>query len=347
MASTYHAHKNKLLNWQPGASIETLRKRAALLAEIRRFFQKRNVLELETPCLSRHSVSDPFLDPLTVIRSESEQAETKENKTFYLQTSPEYAMKRMLAAGFSDIFQISKCFRDDEIGRYHNPEFTMLEWYRSGFDMQALIDEVVELLRLCLKTDSHQQVTYTQLFQTHFELEPNRASLKTLLDLCCADNIRDYAKLIYQDSTCGKLSKEAAKDGLLQLLFNTYIEPYIGAEAPCIVTHFPASQAALAKLDDSGQFGLRFEVYYKQIELANGFEELTCAKTQRMRFEKDNELRRQLGKPQRDLDERFLAALEHGLPSCAGVALGMDRLIMLSLGKSHIQEVLTFDFNQA
>lgn len=337
------------MNWQPSAKLERLRQRAALIAQIRRFFAEHEVLEVETPAISQGTITDVHLDPLITAHALPDNSSAS---PLYLQTSPEYAMKRMLASGFPDIYQICKCFREDEIGRLHNPEFTMLEWYRRGFSMQALIDEVSELLRMVLNIDSCQkdieQYSYQALFQRHLHFDPLNASISDILEVCAKYALSDYANsLVPEQNPEHGAAHNNVKDALLQVLFSQQIEPFIGQDAPVCVTHFPASQASLAKLSDDKQSALRFEFYYRNIELANGFEELTDASSQQSRFQSDNTIRRSLGKVERPIDQRFIQALQHGLPECSGVALGLDRLVMLALGCDDISEVISFDIQRA
>ncbi|MBT1450322.1 elongation factor P--(R)-beta-lysine ligase [Glaciecola sp. XM2] len=332
-------------NWQPTATIERLRQRAAILQQVRDFFLQRNVLEVETPALSQGTVSDVHLDALT---SDHILPGQPQPTRLYLQTSPEYAMKRLLADGYPDIYQICKCFREDEIGRLHNPEFTMLEWYRRDFSMHQLIDEVGALLVSVLGVNNITQSTYQSLFLRFLDVDPLSSDLALLVKRCSENGLQEYAQQLTQlyDSGTNALV-EPLKDALLQVLFNQCIEPYIGQDVPMCVSHFPASQAALACLANDGKTALRFEFYYKGLELANGFEELTDAKAQLARFESDNLIREHLNKPSRPIDLRFLKALESGLPPCAGVALGIDRLIMLALNCEHINEVISFDITRA
>ena len=321
------------LPWQPSASLDNLRARAAIIQRIRAFFYQREVLEVDTPALSHASVTDyhlrafatQFADPLA-----------PQAKTLYLQTSPEFAMKRLLCAGSGSIFQLAKAFRNEEAGRLHNPEFTMLEWYRTGFDHHRLMDEVAELVLPILACTEVQRLTYQQAFLQCVQLDPITASL-TDLRQCCARH--GYAELAEQEDD---------KDVLLNLLFSQHVEPVISQTQPCFVYDFPASQAALARLNPADpRVAERFELYYKGVELANGFHELSNASEQRQRFIADNHKRQQAGLPQIAIDELFLAALEQGLPACAGVALGVDRLIMLSLGAQQISQVLAFGYANA
>ncbi|MDM8566750.1 EF-P lysine aminoacylase EpmA [Candidatus Halobeggiatoa sp. HSG11] len=307
------------MTWQPTASLEMLQLRTKLYQDIRKFFANRQVLEVETPILSTGSVPEPTIEPLHTNYS---------NKTqLFLQTSPELAMKRLLAAGSGAIFQITKVFRDNEVGRWHNPEFTMLEWYRPKFNKMDLIKEVDELLQTLLKSQSAECINYCELFEKYTGLNPLRASLQEL-------------QTYVQDVQNPQLLE---RDTCLQLILSQQIETKLGKKYPTIITDFPASQAALArKKTDNPQLAERFEVYVQGVELANGFYELTDPIEQRQRFEQDLVTRKKLNLPTHPLDEDFLAALEAGLPDCSGVAVGLDRLLMLITGAKHIHEVLAF-----
>ncbi|MCV2883577.1 elongation factor P--(R)-beta-lysine ligase [Aestuariibacter sp. AA17] len=319
--------------WQPSATIKALRERAALIQSIRQFFIERDVLEVETPAFSAASVTDVHLHTFS---TRFHHPLKPDAQTLYLQTSPEFAMKRLLCAGSGAIFQLSKAFRNEEGGRFHNPEFTMLEWYRPGFDHFALMNEVDALLQAVLSTEPADRMSYQEVFKTVLGIDPLTVGIEDLKSVC--------AEFGYADIAVG----ETDKDTLLQLLFSEQIEPKIGQARPVLVYHFLASQAALAKIDEQDpRVARRFEAYYKGIELANGFHELSDAQEQRSRFERDNQKRHVMGLPEMPIDAYFLEALESGLPDCAGVALGVDRLIMLALGASRISEVLAFDIDRA
>lgn len=318
--------------WRPTATISMLEQRAQLLRQIREFFFQRKVLEVETPALSAFGVSDVHLQNLAVHSASSNLP------PLFLHTSPEYAMKRLLAAGCGSIYQLAKVFRDDEQGRFHNPEFTLLEWYRVGFDDAQLMDEINSLMQQLLNCPSARRVSYQQLFMDELEIDP--------LSLDAFANLQDVL-LVYPE-IADLVKQETDLDTLLQLAMATIIEPRFSQQQPVFVYDFPASQAALAKLDDTNpQVAKRFELYFKGVELANGFAELTDADIQRKRFAQDNSQRRELGLTEMASDERFLAALEAGLPECAGVALGVDRLLMLKAGAAHIDEVLAFPLHRA
>ncbi|MCK8119541.1 elongation factor P--(R)-beta-lysine ligase [Pseudoalteromonas sp. 2CM37A] len=319
--------------WAPSASINTLKQRAAILRIIREFFYTRNVMEVETPSLSSASVTDVHLASFNTQFVGPGHAG---GLPLYLQTSPEFAMKRLLAAGSGPIFQLCKAFRNEEAGRHHNPEFTMLEWYRPGFDEFALMDEMDELMQLILNVEPAERLTYQQAFEQVLALDPLTATLRQLQTLASDHGFADIAK------------NETNKDTLLQLLFCMKVEPTIGQTKPCFVYHFPASQAALAQIcEHDNRVAGRFELYYKNMELANGFNELTNAKEQAKRFDEDNAYRAANGLNHVPMDTRLIAALEHGLPQCAGVAMGIDRLVMLATAKDTIKEVIAFDVDRA
>ncbi|QLE08216.1 elongation factor P--(R)-beta-lysine ligase [Pseudoalteromonas sp. SCSIO 43101] len=319
--------------WQPSADIETLRHRAAIIRRIREFFYARDVMEVETPSLSAASVTDVHL---ATFSTEFVGPGHAGGLPLYLQTSPEFAMKRLLAAGSGAIFQLCKAFRNEEAGSHHNPEFTMLEWYRPGFDEFALMDEMDELMQLVLGVESAERLTYQQAFMNALGVDPLTANISTLQQLATEQGFADIA------------AHETHRDTLLQLLFCMKVEPTIGQKKPCFVYHFPASQAALAQIcQHDERVAGRFELYFKNMELANGFNELTDGKEQAARFSEDNQYREANGLKQVPMDERLIAALEHGLPQCAGVALGIDRLIMLATNKQKIKDVLAFDVERA
>lgn len=320
-------------DWRPSADINTLRIRADILNTVRQFFSAKNVLEVDTPCLSNRSVTDVHLHSFsTAFRHPLKPDKT----TLYLQTSPEFAMKRLLCAGSGPIFQLSKSFRNEEAGRFHNPEFTMLEWYQPGYDDHDLMREVSELVEQVLGCGEAGKMSYQDAFIRYLEFDPLNCDLDDLKTLCSAHGFADIAQ------------GENDPDTLLQLVFSERIEPQIGLTVPCFVYDFPASQAALARLKEADpQVACRFELYFKGIELANGFYELTDAKEQGARFEKDNLRRNELGLPQIPIDERLLEAISQGLPDCAGVALGIDRLIMLATQSEKIADVLSFSVDRA
>ena len=303
-----------------------LQARAGLLALIRSFFVARDILEVDTPLLCRSGVTDSSIEPLTVERGASI------DRPRFLQSSPEYAMKRLLAAGSGAIYQLARAFRDGEAGIRHNPEFTLLEWYRPGYDHHQLMAEVAELVSACLGERPLRKFSYRQLFEQQLAIDPFTASVSDLMGLA------------RQHIDTGIVSGD--RDLWLDLLMSHVLEPQLAGLGMCFIYDYPASQAALAQVAevDGLPVGQRFELYVDGMELANGYFELTDAAEQRRRFEQDNLRRREYGLPERPLDEHLLAALEQGLPSCSGVALGVDRLLMLVMGEPDIRNVLTFDW---
>ena len=314
-----------MLNWQPSASIEDLKQRATLLSQIRDFFNQRGYLEVDTPQMSRYGVSDLYLRNI--------EAQFR-GQRYYLQTSPEYAMKRLLAAGSGPIFQLARVFRDDELGRWHNPEFTLLEWYQLNVCHHQLMDEVDALLQQILRVAPMQRMTYQQAFLDSCNVDPLTASTQQLRAVLSEHDLQNVLPPDEQDI-----------DQYLFLLMSHVVEPYLGQlDRPAAVYHFPPSQAALAKINQG--LAERFEVYYRGVELANGFHELTDASMQRQRFEQDNQLRRAHQVPEMAADEHLLAAMQHGLPPCSGVALGIDRLVALALDKARLADIMAFDFSR-
>jgi lysyl-tRNA synthetase class 2 len=275
-------------HWQPSCSVAALVARAALLTQVREFFSQRAVLEVQTALVAPHSVTDVNIESMSV------------GTHGYLQTSPEYQLKRLLAAGAPSLYQLGQAFREGERGRLHNPEFTLLEWYRLGFSDQALMVEVRELVDVVLGADDYQTITYSELVG----------------DLA---RPRDDLDLAFSEAVMGL------------------------PEGRWFVTRYPADQAALARLcDDDESVAARFELIINGVELANGYHELTDPDEQRRRFAADIEARGRRGGVEPAVDEKFLGCLEAGLPDCAGVALGIDRLLMLKLGAESLAEVMPF-----
>lgn len=318
------------MNWQPTATIEQLKQRADIVQTIRQFFAQRNVMEVDTPAMSHATVTDIHLH---TFQTEFVGPGYADGRKLYFMTSPEFHMKRLLAAGSGCIYQICKSFRNEENGRYHNPEFTMLEWYRVGFDHHQLMDEMDAMLQLVLQCGQAERMTYQQAFLKVLGVCPLEASMDELKTAAASLGLSDIA------------DPEDDRDTLLQLLFSVGVEEKIGQSVPVFVYDFPASQAALAKINaQDPRVADRFEVYFKGIELANGFHELDNPKEQLKRFEEDNAKRMEMGIATQPIDHHLIAALESGLPQCAGVALGVDRLIMLSLECDHIDQVTAFPF---
>lgn len=322
--------------WQPTARFSHLKKRADIIQQIRHFFAERNVWEVDTPLLAHYTVTDPHVIGIPAIFKQNGLQE----QTVYLQTSPEYAMKRLLAAGSGSIYQISKAFRQGDLGRLHNPEFTLLEWYRVGFDHHALMNEMDELLQAILNTPKAERFSYAALFEKFFGMNPHSASVQELIQ-CVEDHNIKWVLNLHSAET-------SERNIWLALLMTHCIEPKIGLEKPVFLYDFPVEQAALAKIRDeeTPPVASRFEVYFKGIELANGFHELQNSKEQRKRFEADILFRRQNKIDAVAMDENFLAALDAGLPDCSGVALGVDRLVMIALNAKSIDEVMSFGFDR-
>ncbi len=316
--------------WQPSASQAALKSRAQQLAFVRGFFAHRGVLEVETPILGQHGVTDPNLDGIQAHVSAGARTGG------WLQTSPEYHMKRLLAAGFGSVYQVSRVFRNGELGRRHNPEFSMLEWYREGFDDVALMSEVSDLVCGWLGCQLPETIHYRGAMERWAHIDPFEATDRELRRRC--EQWLEPEQLA-----------DLSRDGCLDLLMSFAVEPNLGRQRPAFMTGYPASQASLARVStwDGHEIAHRFELYIDGLELCNGYWELTDPQEQRRRFEADNRLRRRSGSPEMALDEAFLAALERGLPECSGVALGLDRLLMIKLGVEDIREVLAFPFDQA
>ncbi|MEQ5801304.1 EF-P lysine aminoacylase EpmA [Halomonas sp. H10-9-1] len=320
-------------DWRPTAEIATLRERARLIAEVRAFFAERGVWEVETPVLGHGGSTDVHLASLS-----AEATTPAGHERLWLQTSPEFAMKRLLAAGSGPIYQLARCFRDGEVGRRHNLEFTMLEWYRPGMPLEALVDETAALVHGVLGREPGdnpgplRRRRYRELFRDALGLDPLHAPLDTLRRLAGERGGLDMG--------------DSDRDGCLDLLMSLVIEPQLGRDGLDAVVDYPASQAALARRhrdpEDGEWVASRFELYLEGVELANGYDELTDAAEQRARFHEDNAARRARGLPEVDVDARLLAALEAGLPDGSGVALGLDRLIQLALGKERVAEVMAF-----
>lgn len=319
--------------WRPSAGLEALRQRASTFAAIREFFAERGVLEVDTPWLVAAGAMDPNLQSLSVAY---DGPGAPSGGRLWLQTSPEHAMKRLLAAGAGSIYQITHAFRAGERGLLHNPEFTLLEWYRLGWDHHALMDEVAALCRHLLGDCAVERLTYAQAFCIHLGVDPLEAPRRTL-------------EARASELGLGRAALAAlGRDALLDLLLSHRVAPALGCGRLTFVYDFPASQAALARLrPDDPRVAERFELFSAGIELANGYHELTDAAEQRLRFDRERALRARLGLALPEIDERLLAAMEAGLPACAGVAMGLDRLIMRAFGASRIDEVLAFPIERA
>ena len=321
--------------WRPTAGQAALRRRAAMLARLRAFFAERDVLEVETPLLSAETTLDLHLEPL----SSRVDAPGVEGRRMYLQTSPELAMKRLLAAGAGSIYQVCKAFRGGERGRWHNPEFTIVEWYRVGWDVDRLMREVAALIETLLASSRRlapaAYAGYADLLRRHAGIDPHEASDGDL-------------RRALQDTRSPVDPTGLDRDDLLSRLFGERVEPRLAADRVTVVSDYPASQAAMARLNAADpRTAERFEAYVGDIELANGYGELCDPAEQRQRLERDLANRRGTGRPLAPMPSRFLAALESGLPPCAGVALGFDRLLGLELGAESIDELVSFPVERA
>jgi len=325
--------------WQPTAALDILKLRARMLERIRAFFFERGVLEVETPILSSAAITDPALASLATRYT---GPLFPHGQTLYLHTSPEFPMKRLLAAGSGSIYQVCKVFRDGEAGRLHNPEFTMIEWYRVGFDHHRLMDEtgelVMQLLASSLSLQAPEKLTYREAFQRHAGLDPHAATTEEFARAAQRHRIDVPRDLRGHDDL------SIWRD----LLLTHVVEPGLGRGQLTFIYDYPASQASLARVQPGNPpLAARFELYLNGVELANGFHELADADEQRMRFERQQHARTAAGLPAVPMDAHLLDALGHGLPECAGVALGFDRLVMLAAGARSIAEVIAFAIDRA
>ena len=334
--------------WQSKASNEILLERALMLKNIRAFFDARDVIEVETPLLSHYSTTDPHLDSL--------QSHFRD-QLCYLNTSPEYAMKRLLAGCGQSIYQICKAFRDDELGPDHNPEFTMLEWYRPGYDMQQLMDEVAELVKELsnlskrssgvaspLKKPAFVCLSYQQAFEEFAGINPHQTSSEQCYQLAKINNVE-----IPQGLGVSSGADDEVDDWLDWLLMQLVL-PAFNKQGFTFLYDYPASQCALAKLAENEQQAIvakRFELFFGETELANGFHELTDAQEQLQRFQLERQRRIKAGKDVGPVDDNFIAALSSGLPDCSGVAIGLDRLLMVLTNTVCIDQVLAFSWDNA
>ena len=314
-------------SWHPGATFQTLERRASMLHSARQYFAATRALEVETPALSRTAVTD--------IHLASVEARVC-GRTAWLHTSPEYAMKRLLAAGSGDIYQVARVYRDNELGRHHNPEFTMIEWYRLNIDHHQLMEDVEALIGCMLPSrclDRAERMSYEEVMLMHAGINAFHDDNEILIAALARNNVDIPASIRNE------------RDALLDLIMSTLVGPKLGQTGLMFVYDYPASQAALARI--RGKVASRFEAYLDGVELANGFHELSDVNEQRARFAADNRQRQQRGLPVNSIDEHFLAALSQGLPDCSGVALGFDRLVMCAIGATHIDEAVAFSFERS
>lgn len=322
-------------SWQPTAEIETLRLRARSLERVRRFFADRQVLEVETPVLCSAAVTDPH------IASISCQLNSLLDRKLYLRTSPEFHMKRLLAAGMPDIYQIGKAFRDDEIGARHQPEFTLIEWYRLGFELSEIIDETCALIMAISSAcptpiSGVECIPYRELLLAKTGCDPLDEDPERFLQsarTALADQLEPQL-----EQTLGQ-----HRSTWLDLLMSQLVAPGLGRSGISVVFDFPAEQAQLARLSPQDpRTAERFEIFHRGVELANGYRELTDPVQQRLRFDSDRQRRSELGLPDVEPDQALLQALERGLPDCSGVAMGLDRILMLCNNYGHIADTISF-----
>ena len=317
----------------PSAPWDLLRRRADLLRRLREFFHRRGFLEVETPVLSADVVVDRHLDPLSVVLYDDPRQPTS-GPTYWLQTSPEFAMKRLVAAGGDAIFQVAKAFRAAESGPLHNPEFTLVEWYRAGDDYQAGMQLLAELAVELLERGLPERLSYRDAFRRYAQLDPDQ-----LDDASLADALR---RLLPE----GPHYAPSERDSWLNAGLAALVEPRLGRDAPTILHDYPASQAALARVRPASPGELakaeRFELYVDGVELANGYHELLDADILRSRSREQNAARIADGKQRLPEESRLLDAMEQGLPACSGTALGFDRLVMVAVGARSLRDVLTF-----
>lgn len=323
------SENEKSINYQPTCDLQALKARAKMYGQIRQFFTERDVLEVETPLLSQAGVTDVHLASVQALRHIGGH-----KQIHYLQTSPEFAMKRLLASGSGAIYQICKVFRDDEHGRKHNSEFTMLEWYRPNLSLKELMFEVTDLLNLILAQRFGEVrptiLSYKHAFMDRLDLNPLQASLKELKDCCQRVGLN--------------LDLGDDRLGYIDLLFSHMVEPSLGFDTAVFLTDFPPEMASLAKvkLDEDGeQVAARFELYIEGLELANAYDELIDSTVLRSRFEADNLERKKLALAVMPVDEYLLAALAD-MPECSGIALGIDRLLMIATQQMKLEKVITF-----
>jgi len=314
--------------------VKIARRRLEILDKVRTFFRSRDLLEVETPVLSRGISTDCHIDVFSSEFFPSGYGTPGQGKQYYLQTSPEFHMKRMLAEGYPDIFQISRVFRNGELGSRHNPEFTMIEWYRRNFTMNMLIEEVADLCRSILGRIQVLTMSYRDLFTGCGAPDPLEATTEELFAFCKSFDSCAPAFTMRSDA--------------LNYVLSGFVEPGIPHECMVFVHNFPSDQAFLAMVDQADpRTARRFECYYKGLELCNGYEELADSSENERRMNEQNEIRKTMKKPALPANQPFIEALQKGIPPCAGVALGLDRLVMVALGASSIDEVVAFPWEQA
>ena len=323
----------------PSANIEMLRKRAMIVRQLRKFFDDRNFFEVETPLLSHDIVVDRYIHPISISKNEVTGASPDSSgstQRLWLQTSPEFAMKRIVAAGAQAIYQITKSFRQAEQGKRHNPEFTMLEWYRVGDDLIRGMELLAELVETILEKPKSELMTYQEAFIKYACVDPFKSSTEEMQAV-----LSTHGTTIQEPETLGR-------DGWLNLLLSEIVEPFLGKESPTIIYDWPASQSALAIVRDGDPpVAERFEIYVDGIELANGYHELLDPDELVRRNSMNNQGRVKDGAPLLPESSRLLEAMRHGLPQCSGVALGVDRIVMLATGAASIEDVIAFPIDRA
>ncbi len=330
-------------SWRTSATLDLIRKRARMLQAVRAFFDTRDVLELETPLIASAAATDPHLDSIRVLDGD---------KPFYLNTSPEYCMKRFVSEHRCSVFQICKSFRMGESGPHHNPEFTMLEWYRVGFSLEQLMDEVEALIQHVLGSLGKppaptRRISYQQLFFDVTGLNPHQCAIEQLADFARHYQFDIPAGMSEANATGLKATLE--KNDWLDWLMSTVVVDSLPDGQLTTIYDYPESQCAMAKLaaNEQGEMvARRFECYLGKLELANGYDELLDYGEQRQRFELDNNKRHIIGKPLVQYDRLILQALDHGMPDCAGVAVGLDRLLMVIAGEDALAKVMSYSWER-
>ena len=326
----------------PSASIEVLRRRAAIVGGLRKFFDDRDFFEVETPLLSHDTVVDRYIDPVSIPKIAVTGCADDSDVRMWMQTSPEFSMKRLIAADAKAIYQLSKCFRKGEKGVTHNPEFTMLEWYRVGDDLEKGMELLAELVELVLQRPKTSRLSYREAFLQFASLDPFEASVQQMKDVLKENEVS------LPDSSSSDCGKEAQRDSWLNLILSEVIEQHLGTDGPMIIYDWPASQSALAIVrPEDFPVAERFEIYVDGVELANGYHELLDPDELSRRSSNNNQGRLKDGRGLLPEDSRLLGAMRAGLPQCAGVALGVDRLVMLATGAKRIDEVLSFAIDRA
>ena len=321
-------------DWQPACSLQNIRQRARMLKTIRCFFANRNVMEVETPVLCQGTGTDPNLEFFSTRYLNGQRP-----RTLFMQSSPEFCMKRLLASGSGSIYQICKAFRNGESGRFHNPEFSLLEWYRVGFDLAQLMDEVSDLMDTLFEDTLKEveKISYREIFHRYTNLDPLDFDLESWSQCARRHQLADAEEICAKSHTIW-----------LDFLFSFLVQPQLGRQSICLVYDYPACQSSLvevSKLDS--RVVERVEIFLRGVELGNGYFELTDAQEQRTRFEKERNNRNQRGIKVPDLDSRFLEAVKSGLPRCSGMAIGLDRLLMLITESTEINNVLAFPVDRA